>query len=284
VGISKTFSDAYSSSIQYSEDLLNNTSGITVNISKSFKPVSLSLSVSQQSNQAKKEDDTSVFLTVSLNSFTDSKTLKTQFLNQENSYNSGVRAKVFVDKNNNGLFDSGEMPVVGANVLGFGRKKVSTNQQGEALLLGSSSSSSWQDVSVDTESLSEPSWRAGSSGFAILPRGGRIAELDFPVISTADIEGTVTLVNKEGKSRLLGSITIQAVRTDALSGKQKVIAEIDSSYDGFYSLSGVPLGNISLRIDPEQVSRLAITKGNMKQLQLDENTQLLSEQNFVLSR
>lgn len=282
--ISKTFKNAYTTSLQYSRDYINESKQISASISKAFKPVSLSLSVLRQSKDDTAKDTNAVFLTMSLNTFTDLKSRKTYFSNQSNRNLSGVRANVFLDENNNGIFDRNEKSVKGAKVLGFGKRGVHrTNKRGQALLLGGSNSR-WQDVYLDTDSLSDPSWRAGSNGFAVLPRGGRVTELNFPVIVTADIEGKVILAKENGVKKPLGNITIQAVRKNLFTGKREVVTQAVTAYDGFYSMPGVPLGNIELRVDPGQVSRLAIVKGASKKLYINSKTKLYSDESFTLIR
>ena len=74
------------------------------------------------------------------------------------------------------------------------------------------------------------------------------------------MKGTVSIKRGDEEATPLGNIEIQAVRKNKKSGKWEVIANTLSAFDGFYSMPSVPTGNVTLRVNPDQIARLAIVK------------------------
>lgn len=283
--LSYTFGKGYASTLGYSHNYLNDYENVSASLTKDFKFASLGVTAShRESNNPLFSDDNSVFLTASFKTFTDPKTFKTDFYNKNGGGNSGVRTTVFVDENQNSTFDLGEELVAGAKLFGFGRKTAVSDKSGQALLRGSGNGG-WSDINLDVDSLSDPSWRPAKTGVAVLARPGVVSEVELPVIITADIEGTVYLARQEGEQSPLANIEIQAVRSNALTGEEEVVKSAFTAFDGYYSLSGIPTGQITLRIDPEQVKRLSVREEEAAvSILLDKDVELISDQDFILVR
>ena len=90
------------------------------------------------------------------------------------------------------------MPDVGLRISGRGAPKLS-NKKGICLVGGLRSG---QEVSVtlDDDSLLDPSWVAGSDEVSILLRSGKAVQIDLPVVATAELEGNVTKKTGDSKS------------------------------------------------------------------------------------
>ncbi len=118
-------------------------------------------------------------------------------------------ARVFLDKNHNGTFDAADEPLENIQVL-EGSRKVRTDRQGLAFLPGLSS---YQPVSlsVDRSSLEDPFWILDRPGMEVIPRPGSPALVNFPVIPTGEIEGSVFLVQGESQ-RAVSNVQVQLVK------------------------------------------------------------------------
>ena len=71
-------------------------------------------------------------------------------------------------------------------------------------------------------------------------------------MQTGEVEGTAFIQSASG-ARPLAGITIQAIDGDGV-----VIAQARSSYDGFFILSRLPLGQYRLEVALEDIKRLGL--------------------------
>jgi hypothetical protein len=82
----------------------------------------------------------------------------------------------------------------------------------------------------------------------LVPRPGKINAVDFAVIMTAEIDGTVYLFNRQQRARGLGDIELELV-----DGNGKVVRRTKSASDGYYVVPSVPPGDYSLRVPRGQL-------------------------------
>ncbi|MBW3549829.1 MAG: carboxypeptidase-like regulatory domain-containing protein [Proteobacteria bacterium] len=163
-----------------------------------------------------------------------------------------VSALAFLDDNMNGRMDPGEQPIEGAGFsVNEGRQAVATNAQGIAYL-ERLPVLRHADVAVLTDTLEDPQWLPTREGVRVVPRPGAVAQLQFPVIMTSEIDGTVYLLQDQ-RRREVGSLVIEIV-----DGAGRVVATGTSAADGYYVVTGVPVGEYRVRVSPEQMQRLGL--------------------------
>ncbi len=86
----------------------------------------------------------------------------------------------------------------------------------------------------------------------ILPRPGKVQSIDFPVVITGEIDGTVYLLEQD-KKRGIGNALIELV-----DAQGKVVSTARSADDGYYIIPAVPPGHYLVRISPEQIDKLVL--------------------------
>lgn len=190
-----------------------------------------------------------------------------------------VSAKVFVDGNSNGAWDQGEETIenAGFTVNGSGRQGVRTNGQGEAVLLRLPPRVH-VDVALDRATLDDAQWQPVKPGVRILPRPGKVQAIDFPVVLTAEIDGTVYLADGEQK-RGIGNARLQLV--DAAG---KVVGETKTSSDGYYIMPGVTPGRYQLRIEPEQLNGTGLQANRVADVTITPQGDFVYGIDFTLSK
>ena len=102
--------------------------------------------------------------------------------------------------------------------------------------------------------------------------------VEFPVVATSEIDGTVYLVGKAGR-RGVGDARIELVDTQGA-----VAASIRSSADGDYLLHQVLPGRYTLRIAPEQVEQLRLDGVLARRLTVPVDGDFINGQDFELQR
>jgi len=165
----------------------------------------------------------------------------------------GVSARAFVDRNGNGVRDDDEvlLPGVGFVVNQGARHPTRTDKEGVAFI-GRLPTAQYADISLDAGTLEDPQWRASVPGLRVLPRPGHVDQLEFPVVSSSEIEGTVYLLDK-GIRRTIGDVRMEAVNVAG-----QVVATAKSASDGYYLLHHVAPGAVCVRISPAQVHKLRL--------------------------
>ena len=190
-----------------------------------------------------------------------------------------VAAKVFVDSNLNGVFDEGEEPVenAGFTVNGSGRQAVRTDASGEALL-ARLQPRVHADLTLDLGTLDDAQWQPTTPGVRVLPRPGKVQTIDFPVVLTAEIDGTVYLTTDTGK-RGIGNARLQLLDTDG-----KVLAETRTSSDGYYIMPSVKPGRYQLRMEPEQLAGLGLVADRTADIEVNSKGDFVYGMDFTLTK
>jgi hypothetical protein len=190
-----------------------------------------------------------------------------------------VAAQVFIDDNQNGIFDLGEDPVEGAafKINDGSRHPARTDAQG-VVLLNRLPPKEYVDIGLDTGTLEDAQLQPATSGIRVLPRPGKAEKVDFPLVLTGEIDGTVYLT-ENGASRGIGSAIVELV--DAAG---EVIGSTRSASDGFYVLSGVKPGPHHVRVSPAQVEELALASDGGVRVVMPADPDFISGINLNLTK
>ncbi|WP_439463272.1 MSCRAMM family protein [Roseateles sp. NT4] len=201
-----------------------------------------------------------------------------QFDGQPLAGTGAVSARAFVDRNMNGIRDPGEefVPNAGFILNGGGRHPRLTDAGGIAFL-NRLAPGRYADIALDPATLEDPQWKPLTPGVRVLPRPGRVEQLEFPVVVTSEIEGTIHLVEAGGKKRGIGDAQVQLV-----DAKGEVIATTTSSADGYYLFHQVTPGALRLRIAPEQAAKLKLKGALERKLDVPANGDFLSGEDLEL--
>jgi len=188
-----------------------------------------------------------------------------------------VSARAFVDRNGNGIRDEGEelIPNAGFILNNGGRHQRLTNEEGTALL-ARLQPGRYTDIGLDPGTLEDPQWKP-ANGVRVLPRPGRVEVVEFPVIPTSEIEGTVYLVESGGRRRGIG-----AAKLELVDAQGKVISSTSSSGDGYYLFHHVEPGAHLLRVVPEQASELGLSGALTRAIEVPRDSDFISGQDLEL--
>jgi len=189
-----------------------------------------------------------------------------------------ISAKVFVDNNQNGMFDAGEENIKNASFTVNGSRQIArTDARGEALL-PRLQPKNYADVALDLDSLDDAQWQPTVPGVRILPRPGKVQAVNFPVVLTGEIDGTVYLVDGDIK-RGIGNAKLQLVD---LQGK--IVGETKSSSDGFYIMPQVLPGRYKLRIETEQLKGIGLQANRIADVEVSANGDFIYGIDFTVSK
>jgi hypothetical protein len=189
-----------------------------------------------------------------------------------------VSARVFLDNNQDGLFNEGDEPIENVGfTINNGYQRVRTNESGIAFITGIAEHVP-VNLAIATTTLEDPLWSPALEGMRIVPRPGQAMQLDFPVFTSGEIDGTVYL-SRNGREVPAGRVTIEVV-----DERGRVIKTATTEYDGFYVISKIPLGNYRIRASREQLAELGLNAADQPSFELSIDNQFESGIDFVLMR
>jgi hypothetical protein len=130
------------------------------------------------------------------------------------------------------------------------------------------------DLALDPNTLEDPQWQPQVKGVRIVPRPGKVNDVELAVSITGEIDGTTYFLAK-GKSRPIGDLHLELV-----DATRKVVATIGSASDGYYVMTGVFPGNYMLRVAPDQLKRLGLTDSGMHLITIGPDGTVLNGRDF----
>ena len=188
-----------------------------------------------------------------------------------------VSARVFLDRNLNGVLDPGEVLIAGVGfTMNGGNLPFRTDADGIAYL-NRLPAYDYVDIAIDPTTLEDPQWVARPKGFRVVPRPGNVIVADFPVVMTSEIDGTVYLIEDETKNGI-GDAQLELVDDSG-----KVVAWSTSSSDGYYIIQSVLPGKYTLRISPEQLSRLKLKDPGAHPVTVSPDGDFVNGVDFILT-
>jgi hypothetical protein len=189
-----------------------------------------------------------------------------------------VSARVFLDNNQDGLFNEGDEPIENVGfTINNGYQQVRTNASGIAFITGITEHVP-VNLAIATATLEDPLWSPALEGMRIVPRPGQAMQLDFPIFTSGEIDGTVYLA-RNGREVPAGRVTIEVV-----DERNRVIKTTTTEYDGFYVISKIPLGEYRIRVSPEQMAKLNLATAEEPTFEISADNQFESGIDFVLTQ
>lgn len=195
------------------------------------------------------------------------------FFNKQSLAQTGsLIVHVFLDENNNGVFDKGERKIEGVKVKALQNyRRAITDENGIALLAGMPANLI-TDVVIDPDSFSDPFLIAANDGFSITPRAGFVEYMDIPLNNSSEVEGTIYKDNET-----LGFATVQL-----LDKNGKEVAQTQAAYDGYYLFTDLRPGQYQAVVDDSFKERKALKNTQQVNVELSAKGDVLVGVDFTL--
>ena len=189
-----------------------------------------------------------------------------------------VSARVFLDNNEDGLFNEGDEAIENVGfTVNNGYQQVRTNESGIAFMTGLLEYVP-VNLAIAMPTLEDPLWTPALEGMRIVPRPGQAMQLDFPVFTSGEIDGTVYLA-RNGRTVPAGRVTVEVV-----DDRNRVVRSTTTEYDGFYVISKIPLGKYRIRVSRQQMSELNLRTDEEPAFEITANDQFESGIDFTLTQ
>ncbi len=181
-------------------------------------------------------------------------------------------ARAFLDKNHNNILDGDEkiLPEIGYGKFSHPPQR---NEDGSTTIAGLTANS-FTTVVLDTGTLEDAFWQPTQEGYAVLGRPGVTALIDFPVVETSEIDGTVYLGNDP-----IPGITVYLLTRD---GRQ--VMETKTEFDGQYLFEKVTQGDYHILLSDEQLQSLGVRVDKNLDISIPGGSEVYESQNFTLEK
>lgn len=198
--------------------------------------------------------------------------------NQRISTTGGVSARVFLDKNGNGIFDGNDQLLENATLKAVQANREALSDKNGVAFIPDLPQGLITDVMIERESLEDPYYIPNYEGVSIRPRPGVVKELDFPIVVAGEMDGTVELRDEDGSKSLA-----RQFKMNLIAPWGEVIQSTATAYDGFYVFIDVPPGIYYLLPDYETAKRAGYQMPSPRRYIFKPDGSIFYDQNFVLN-
>ncbi|MEY8215544.1 MAG: sporulation protein, partial [Colwellia sp.] len=190
-----------------------------------------------------------------------------------------LMVRVFEDKNLNNKFDQGEKLIEGAKIKSIQNfRQAKTDDDGFALL-NNMPVGLTTDIELDTSNIQDSFLIPTMKGIAITPRAAFVEYLDFPVVSSGEVEGIVYLKDENGKEVEQAFVLIHLINEQG-----DIVATTQTEYDGYYLFSDILPGKYKASIDKKYLEQKKFRVTDDLQLLLTAQGDIINGSDFNLER
>ncbi|HAX92082.1 MAG TPA: hypothetical protein DCY07_07755 [Rhodospirillaceae bacterium] len=192
---------------------------------------------------------------------------------QQTSSGGAIAGRVFVDENNNGIYDGGEKLLPEAKVR-VDRAAVKLDEEG--YFVAPVAPYGISKVEINESSLSDPLLTPKEKGYRVQTRPGDTVVADFPLVHTTIIDGASYFLEGESQ-REIGNIVIELQDKDS-----KPLRRVISEIDGYFSFDKVQKGEYWISVPEEVLESLNATLVNKIHIIIDVIDGFISDNNILL--
>jgi hypothetical protein len=183
--------------------------------------------------------------------------------------------RVFLDHNQDGRFSPVDEPLPNIRLRNNGLMTGKTNADGFASITGLPEFMP-SNITIDEGSIEDPYLIPAVDGISVLARPGSAARVDYPIVTTGEIDGTVYL-DQDSSITPVSNVSLELVDSSGT-----VVITVKTAFDGFYLFSKVPPGSYLVRVSPSQLSRLGFVEPPHRRIKLEGNATVISGVDFTL--
>ncbi|GAB4363262.1 MAG: hypothetical protein Kow00114_19220 [Kiloniellaceae bacterium] len=190
-----------------------------------------------------------------------------------------VSAQVFLDRDNDGVFDPDEEPIANAGFSGPRLPRdVRTGEDGRSFIVGLVPYRE-TEIALNEATLEDPFWAAGRRPVRVVTRPGSATTLLFPVVETGEVDGTVMVTGAGGGAPRPGG----GLRVFLHDDTGRLVAETTTAYDGYFFLGRIPYGRYLLVMDDGQLRALGYAAVPPRRLAIGAEEPFIVGQDFEVA-
>ncbi len=193
---------------------------------------------------------------------------------QQASSGGAIAGRVFVDENNNNVYDEGEKIVPEAKVR---VNRLLTKADKDGYFIAPVTPHEPARVELDTSSIADPLLTPLAKGYQVNTRPGNTVVADFPLTYTTVIDGTVFFNDGKDVKREMGDVVVELQDKDG-----KPLRRVLSGLDGYFSIDKVAIGEYWLSVADEALAAVNANVESKVHIKIDEIDAFLTGKDIVL--
>jgi hypothetical protein len=202
------------------------------------------------------------------------------FMSSTSLANSGaINVRVFEDDNINGKFDEGENLVEGAKIKALQVHRQSFSNEDGFALLKNMPNNIITDIVIQQDTLGDPFLIPATKGVAITPRKGFLQTIDYPVVTSGEIDGTVYLTYKNGTEKVLTYATMNLKNENG-----ELVAQTQTEFDGYYLFVDLIPGEYTVSIADDYIRKHKLRSSEGLQVNLTAQGDVINGSDFSLAQ
>lgn len=154
----------------------------------------------------------------------------------------------FLDLNGNGRKETNEPKAAGLKLKISGGRIVH-NAKDTTISVTNLEGFTKYMIELDENSFDNFAWQLKHKNISIVVEPSHFKKIEIPVTVAGEISGTVYNKEKEGMGRII---------LNFYNNKSVFVGKTITESDGYYSYVGLPPGNYTAKIDPEQLKKIDI--------------------------
>lgn len=202
-------------------------------------------------------------------------------------------AFVYLDKNGDGTFNNDDEPLEDVEVSAPQNGRRATTDKKGIALFSRMTRLRHTDIFIDKETLQDPAWIPGFDGLSIIPREGYVAQVEFPIHMSGELDGTVYAKvvplpfeeqdGAEGEEYAPAQpVPLRNIELHLYNSKGEVEQRTLTDSGGFYYFASVPPGRYYLMIDEKSAARKNIIRPKPQEVEFGyEGTLIYDNKIFV---
>jgi hypothetical protein len=192
-----------------------------------------------------------------------------------------LSAHVFLDVNGNEVFDEGDEPLSDVIVESVNSKAREKTKDDGYVMLSRLATNLLTDIRLDAATLPDPFMVPVNRGSSILPRAGKVYEMDFPVQFAGELDGTIATLDIKGEQKLSKFVNLSLVPLDPARGQPQTTK---AAQDGFYLFSQVPPGQYFLTVSAQDAKTLKAARPKPRILTFTHEGTTIYAQDILLQK
>jgi hypothetical protein len=173
-----------------------------------------------------------------------------------------VRARVYRDRNDNGVRDASEPFEKGALITTGTRLAEKPTDDRGSVLVGGLATFRPVAVGIDASSLSDPNLVPRKALQVVTPRPGVAAEVEIGLVGAGEIEGAVVRS---------GGLGFEGLTLELLDAAGNVLARTQTDYDGYFLFERIAYGRYTVRVAAESAAAAKILPNLDASATIDED-------------
>lgn len=175
-----------------------------------------------------------------------------------------LSAFVYLDKNGDGQFNGEDEPLEDVDVLAPQNSRQQKTDKNGIAIFNRMARLKQTDVFVDKDSLQDPLWISGFEGISVIPRDGYVAQVEFPIHISGEVEGTLyarAVPRPDVKESVSGSsVPLRNIVVEIYNDRGEVEQSATTDSGGYYYFTQIPPGRYFMIINEKSAKRKNIIR------------------------